>query len=81
MTYLLAFAAMSALLVHTVLYHGKTIWKALTTQVEEDDIHAKLMRFYQEVPSWWYAGMLLIFFAAGVINAEVRRPVLETAST
>jgi hypothetical protein len=73
MTYLLAFTAMSALLVHTALYHGKTMWKALTARVEEEDIHSKLMRFYPEVPSWWYVAMLVTSFAVAVINTEVRQ--------
>jgi hypothetical protein len=71
MTYLLAFAAMSALLVHTALYHGKIMWKSITSRVEEDDIHSKLMKFYPEVPVWWYAVMLVMSFAVAVINNEV----------
>jgi hypothetical protein len=77
MTYLLAFAAMSNLLVHTALYHGKTIWKALVARVEEDDIHAKLMRVYREVPSWWYGVTLAMSFAAAIIYVEVSKRILE----
>jgi hypothetical protein len=80
MTYLLAFAAMSALLVHTALYHGKTIWKNLTSRVEEEDIHSKLMKFYPEVPTWWYAVMLFTLFIVGVINTEASRIALEKIS-
>ena len=54
-TYLIAFALSSAMIVHTVLYHGKTVLHGLTqTRIEKDDIHVKLMRAYPEVPDWWY---------------------------
>ena len=49
-TYLIAFALSSAMIVHTALYHGKTVLHGLTqTRLEKDDIHAKLMCVYLEV--------------------------------
>ena len=48
--HLIAFALSSAMIAHTVLYHGKTVLHGLTqTRIEKDDIHVKLMRVYLEV--------------------------------
>jgi hypothetical protein len=72
MVYLLAFAMATALLTHTVLYHGKSLLEGFKrARVEEDDIHAKLMRHYPEVPDGWYATLAATFFIVGVIAIEV----------
>ena len=72
-TYLIAFALSSAMIVHTVLYHGKTVLHGLTqTRLEKDDIHAKLMRAYPEVPDWWYLLTFIACFALAIVTAEVR---------
>ena len=72
MTYLLAFALSTCVLVHTALYHGKSLLNGLKRiRVEPDDIHAKLMRSYPEVPDWWYASAFCLFFSLAVIAVEV----------
>ena len=40
-------------------------------RVERDDIHAKLMRNYPEVPEWWYISAFCFFFCVAVITVEV----------
>lgn len=40
-------------------------------QVEPDDIHAKLMRNYPEVPDWWYGLVFVGFFGMCIIAVEV----------
>jgi OPT oligopeptide transporter protein len=40
--------------------------------VENDDIHAKLMRNYPEVPDWWYLCAFAVFFALAIVAVEVR---------
>src|ERR1700753_1713523 len=40
-------------------------------RVEKDDIHAKLMRNYPEVPDWWYGVAFVTFFACEIIAMEV----------
>jgi hypothetical protein len=53
MTFTLAFALTTASVVHTALYHGKHIWRAVRRkEVEPADIHEKLMRSYPAVPLW-----------------------------
>ncbi|KAG8832746.1 hypothetical protein FRC17_000756 [Serendipita sp. 399] len=70
--YLLAFAMATCLLVHTLLYHGKSLLNGIKKiQVEEDDIHAKLMRNYSEVPDSWYTSVSIFFFIIAVVCVEV----------
>ena len=73
MTYLLAFALSTSVLVHTALYHGQSLMNGMKKiKVERDDIHAKLMRNYPEVPEWWYISAFCFFFCVAVIAVEVR---------
>jgi hypothetical protein len=70
--YLIAFALATALLTHTILYHGKSLIDGIKkVNVEEDDIHAKLMRRYPEVPDRWYTTLGIGFFILGVVAIEV----------
>jgi hypothetical protein len=72
MVYLLAFAVSSCVIVHTLLYHGKSIINGIKRiQLEEDDIHAKLMRRYPEVPNGWYYTLTAIFFVVAIVSVEV----------
>jgi len=70
--YLLAFALSTALLVHTILYHARTVYNGIKrVQIEEEDVHAKLMRAYPEVPDSWYATICLVFFLTAIVTIEV----------
>lgn len=72
MTYLLAFALSTCVIVHTLLYHGRSLLNGIKKmKVESDDIHAKLMRNYPEVPDWWYLSAFTVFFALAVVAVEV----------
>jgi hypothetical protein len=74
MTYFLGFALMTGVLVHTALYHGHSLVCGIKNmRVEPDDIHAKLMRNYREVPDWWYAFSFILFFSLAIIAVEVSR--------
>jgi hypothetical protein len=75
MTYLLGFGLMTCVLVHTVLYHGHSLLNGIKRiKVEPDDIHAKLMRNYPEVPDWWYLLSFVVCFCLSVIAVEVSSP-------
>ena len=72
MVYLLAFALSTALLVHTVLYHGRTIYNGVRRMpIEKDDVHMTLMRAYPEVPDSWYAIIGLLCFVVAIVTVEV----------
>ena len=60
MSYGLAFAAIAAVIFHTILFHGQELWiQARAIRGSLDDNHTKMMRKYKEVPWWWY-GILLV---------------------
>lgn len=70
--YGLALALSTAAIVHTVVYHGKDIVNQIRKiKIEEDDIHAKLMRHYPEVPDWWYWSYLVLFTALSIATVAV----------
>jgi hypothetical protein len=75
--YSLAFALSTAVIVHTVIYHGKSIWDKLKkVRTEADDVHAKLMKHYSEVPDWWYVAHTVLFVVLGILASEVGAPVV-----
>ncbi|KAG9120714.1 hypothetical protein FRC07_003674 [Ceratobasidium sp. 392] len=71
-TYLIAFAISTAIIVHTVLYHGSALLNGIkNVKIEDDDVHAKLMRAYPEVPDWWYLAVIAVFFAIAMVTVLV----------
>ncbi|KAL7622032.1 hypothetical protein AAE478_007533 [Parahypoxylon ruwenzoriense] len=67
LNYGLSFAALTAALVHIVLFHGEEIWyRFKTARDQEPDIHLKLMKKYVEAPEWWYLALLAISLALGL---------------
>jgi uncharacterized protein (DUF486 family) len=72
MTYLVAFALSTCVIVHIVLYHGPSLLNGIKKRrVEPDDIHVKLMRNYPEVPDWWYLSISCVCFVLAVVVVEV----------
>lgn len=70
--YGLAFALSTASIVHTIIYHGKDILdQAKNVRGASEDVHAKLMRNYPEVPDWWYWAYLVLFTALSIITISV----------
>ncbi|KAJ3824187.1 OPT oligopeptide transporter protein-domain-containing protein [Lentinula raphanica] len=70
--YLIAFALSTCVITHTLLYHGKALLAGVKRiRVESDDIHAKLMRSYPEVPDWWYLLSIVTFFSLAIVAVEV----------
>lgn len=72
MTYTIAYALTTAMLVHTALWHGPRIWRVIRRQrTEALDIHAKLMMEYEDVPRWWYCGVFVALFALSIVVVQV----------
>lgn len=70
--YGMSFASTTATIVHAVLFHGKDVWdQARSLKVEEEDVHARLMREYKETPYWWYAIVFVVFFGLAVVTVRV----------
>ncbi|GAB2220882.1 hypothetical protein Droror1_Dr00012040 [Drosera rotundifolia] len=81
MTYGVGFAALSATIVHVLLFHGSEIWKETVSSLKEKkiDIHTKLMRRYKQVPEWWFWVLLLLnialtLFACEYYNSQLQLP-------
>ncbi|KAG8832747.1 hypothetical protein FRC17_000757 [Serendipita sp. 399] len=70
-SYLLIFSLSTCIITHTILYHGKTVWNSFRhVDPEEEDIHAKLMKRYAEVPSWWYWAVIVGFFVVATASVQ-----------
>lgn len=55
-----SFAMVVSILVNTGLFHGREILlRAKLARKQEDDVHMRLMKKYQDAPDWWY---LTLFF-------------------
>lgn len=66
-SYFLAFASVSGVIVHVALFHGKALWCQLRTPPKEaNDVHMRLMSKYKEAPYWWYLAVFLAAFGMGV---------------
>ncbi|CAK7563528.1 MAG: hypothetical protein SEPTF4163_001397 [Sporothrix epigloea] len=60
-TYGLSFAAVSSVVVHVCLYHGKEILSQFkSARQQEDDVHMRLMKKYRDAEDWWYAALFVI---------------------
>lgn len=76
--YGLAFALSTACIVHTIIYHGKDILdQAKNVKGATEDVHAKLMRNYPEVPDWWYWTYLALFTALSILTITVSPSLLS----
>lgn len=78
LNYGLSFAALTAVLVHIILYHRKEIWRRFKeSQDQEPDIHLTLMKKYPEAPEWWYGVLFVGAVAlglAGVLGYDINMP-------
>ncbi|UJR35833.1 hypothetical protein I4U23_028579 [Adineta vaga] len=74
-SYAVSFAAITSVIVHTILNHGKTIVKQFRSSLKDhsDDIHAKLMSRYDEAPEWWYTVLFVIAFILAVFVCHFGR--------
>ena len=71
LTYGLSFAAVTAIIVHTYLYHGTEIWaKFRDSRHGGEDIHRRLMHAYKEVPNWWYGALTLVVVGLGILTVR-----------
>ncbi|KAI9306431.1 OPT family small oligopeptide transporter [Cunninghamella echinulata] len=79
-TYVFINFAVTASIMHVVLYHGKDIWNTIRSTkskgTENLDIHMKLMAAYKEVPNWWYYLLFLIGIVLNIIVAYVNESQL-----
>ncbi|KAH8551798.1 OPT family small oligopeptide transporter [Umbelopsis sp. PMI_123] len=61
--------ALGAIITHTVLYNGKDVVARLRSAKQaNDDIHARLMDEYDEVPDWWYVALFIVTLALSFVT-------------
>jgi hypothetical protein len=67
LNYGLSFAALTAAIVHVILFHRRELWHRFKASKEQEpDIHLILMKKYREAPDWWYAALFLFSIALGL---------------
>lgn len=65
--YGVSFGALSSIVVHTALFHGREIWeRGRLARNQAADIHLKLMKKYPDTPNWWYYGLFVSALSIGL---------------
>ncbi|CAF3838244.1 unnamed protein product [Rotaria sp. Silwood1] len=62
-----SFACLPAIFVHTFLFHKSNLWNQFRSRALDNmgnDIHARFMSLYRNVPDWWYC---LLFTASLIV--------------
>jgi hypothetical protein len=84
LNYGLSFAALTAAIVHVILFHRKEIWHQFkAARDQEPDIHLIMMKKYKEAPDWWYAALFLFSIAtglAGILAYDSQLPCMWCSS-
>ncbi|KAG9026338.1 hypothetical protein FRB95_008983 [Tulasnella sp. JGI-2019a] len=73
-SYGLSFGTLTATIVHTWLWYRRDIRRQFSASLKDtaqQDIHARLMLAYPEVPQWWYAVIGVSAFTLGTITIRV----------
>ncbi|KUI68534.1 Sexual differentiation process protein isp4 [Cytospora mali] len=72
MCYGLSFAAISCVIVNTVLFNGKEIYQRFKDRDGVmDDVHAKMMKKYKPLPWWWFMCILVPSLALTFVTCYV----------
>ncbi|RFU29829.1 hypothetical protein B7463_g6494, partial [Scytalidium lignicola] len=67
--YGVSFGGLSAVIVHTIIFHGKEIMeRAKLARNQDADVHLKMMRKYVDTPDWWYYIWFLVLFALSLVT-------------
>jgi len=67
--YGVSFGTLSAVIVHTILFHGKEIIeRARLARNQDADVHLKMMKKYRDTPDWWYYSWFVVLFALSLIT-------------
>lgn len=70
-SYALSFGSLTAVLVHTVLFHHRELLDRFRSAPQkDDDVHVRLYRKYREVPDWWYIALFLFMMVLSIMVCE-----------
>ncbi|KAH9621725.1 hypothetical protein KSS87_000587, partial [Heliosperma pusillum] len=68
LTYGFGFAAIAATITHVALFYGREMYERFRESYKgKEDIHAKLMKNYKDIPSWWFYLLLLATTAVSLV--------------
>uniref|UniRef100_A0A7N0TN61 Oligopeptide transporter 4 n=3 Tax=Kalanchoe fedtschenkoi TaxID=63787 RepID=A0A7N0TN61_KALFE len=80
LTYGFGFATIAATLTHVALFYGREVYDRFrASYTGKEDIHTRMMRKYEDIPSWWFYLLLALSFAVSLVaciflNDEVQMP-------
>ncbi|EXJ88182.1 OPT family small oligopeptide transporter [Capronia coronata CBS 617.96] len=70
LTYGLSFANLTGIFLHVGLYYGKDLWSGWKG-TSKQDVHARIMSRYRQVPWWWFAVITVVMLALSIVTNEV----------
>ncbi|XP_068653825.1 oligopeptide transporter 4-like [Aristolochia californica] len=77
-TYGLGFANVASTLTHCGLFYGREICNRLRASYQgKIDIHTRLMKKYEDIPSWWFSVLLLLTVAVSLVLCTVMRDQVQ----
>lgn len=80
LTYGFGFATIAATLTHVGFFYGREIYDRFRASYKgKEDIHTRLMRKYEDIPSWWFYLLLGVTVAVSLVlciflNDQVQMP-------
>ncbi|GAB4853360.1 oligopeptide transporter 4 [Ancistrocladus abbreviatus] len=80
LTYGFGFATIAATLTHVCLFYGREIYERYRASNKgKEDIHTKLMKKYEDIPLWWFHGLLIATIAISLVlciflNTQIQMP-------
>ncbi|XP_075088809.1 oligopeptide transporter 2-like [Nicotiana tabacum] len=78
LSYGLSFATIVATLTHVILFNGREIYgRFRASYKEKTDIHTRLMRKYNDIPSWWFHTILVLSLALSLVLCTVMKSEIQ----
>ncbi|GMY38922.1 oligopeptide transporter 4-like [Fagus crenata] len=80
LAYGFGFATIASTLTHVALFYGREIYERYHASYKgKEDIHTKLMKRYEDIPSWWFYILLGLTLAVSLalcifLNDQVQMP-------
>ncbi|XP_028792488.1 oligopeptide transporter 2-like [Neltuma alba] len=67
-TYGIGFAAIVSTLSHVAVFNGREIYRRFrASRTENEDIHTRLMKKYEDIPNWWFYVTLAVSFVLSLV--------------
>ncbi|KAJ3281750.1 hypothetical protein HDU76_008860, partial [Blyttiomyces sp. JEL0837] len=73
MEYMASFIVFVAAIMHVVLWYGKDVWhrfRSAMRDLDSNDVHARMMDVYPDVPDLWYVILLAVNLVIGIVVCQ-----------